>query len=107
MLLEQGIIEGGERISLIESEKTKKIFHNKSLSNATIIIEDNKPAVKWDYDNKIYSISRLTYIILVEFGKQTNLMKTHINGNMYWILHGGDKSLYSMANDAIKIDKTC
>lgn len=107
LLLEQGIIKDGDQISLIKSDKTKKLLHNKSLTNATIIIEDNKPAVKWDYDNKVYSISRLTHIILVEFGKHTNLMRAHINGNMYWTIHGRDKSLYSMANDAIKLDKTC
>jgi hypothetical protein len=107
LLLEMRIIRHGDRISLIQSDKTKGLPHDDRIINATIIIEDENPVIKWDYDNKIYSISRLTHIILVEYGQQTNLMKAHINGNMYWSLCGKDETLYSIANTAINVDKTC
>ncbi|TBL68365.1 hypothetical protein [Paenibacillus thalictri] len=102
LLLDKGIINNGDHISLIPSSKTQYQFNNELISKATIILENDKPAVRWSYDNNVYSISRLTQIILIQIAQQIHLSNYHLNGTKYWLLNGTDKSLYAMAEDSLK-----
>ncbi|WP_240418373.1 hypothetical protein [Paenibacillus periandrae] len=103
LLLDKGIINNGDHISLIPSSKSQYQFNNELISKATINLEDGKPTVRWSYDNKVYSISRLTQLILTEIAQQTHLSNHHLNGTKYWLLNGTDKSLYAMAEDSLKL----
>lgn len=107
LLYDRGIIHNGDAISLLHSNETSGLFHNELITKATIIIDNGKPTVRWEYDNKDYSISRLTQIILVQIAQQTHLLNHHLNGTKYWQLIGTDTSLFSMANDVYKLNKTC
>ncbi|MGO4350137.1 hypothetical protein AB4Z45_32200 [Paenibacillus sp. MCAF9] len=102
LLYEKGIIKNGDQITLLPTNKIMSLPQNERMSKATIIIENNKPAVRWKYDNKVYSISRLTEIIFVEIAQQVQLLKHHLNGTKYWSLSGDEKSLFLLARDLIE-----
>lgn len=97
LLLEKGALRNGDRITLLSSKLTRHLLHRQDICNATVVVENGKPLVEWDHDKKIYSISKLTQIILVDFGKQFHIKNHHLNGNRYWKLLSADKSLYDMA----------
>jgi hypothetical protein len=96
ILFEKGIIQNGDRISLLPQAHVGA-FQNQLISNATIQIENDKPMVRWDYDNNLYSISKLTYQILVMFNELSPRSKYHQNGTMFWGLKGTGQSLFSLA----------
>lgn len=102
LLLDKGIINDGDPISLIPLGKTLYQFNNVLISKATINLENGKPTVRWSYDNNVYSISKLTQIILTQIAQQTHLSNHHLNGTKYWLLNGTDKSLFAMAEDSLK-----
>jgi hypothetical protein len=97
LLLGKGAIRNGDRITLLSSKLTRHLLHRQDICNATVVVENGKPLVKWDHDKKIYSISKLTQIILVDFGEQFHIKNQHLNGNRHWKLLNADKSLYDMA----------
>ncbi|WP_440960852.1 hypothetical protein ACN6KS_26960 [Paenibacillus nitricinens] len=98
LLYEKRILQEGHRIVLIISDNISGPSLEKSICQATVVIRNGKPAVKWDYDEKLYSISRLTSIILIELAKQTHLRKHHLNGTKYWKLENeSDSSLFDLA----------
>ncbi|NQX63552.1 hypothetical protein [Paenibacillus qinlingensis] len=107
LLLDRGIIKNGDRIVLLPVNKPSDHYHSELISKATLLLGNGKPKVQWDYDNKEYSISRLTHIILVEIAQQTNLVNHHLNGTQYWVLQGTVDSLFSLANNIDKLNKTC
>jgi len=95
LLYENKIINNGDRITLLTRAKLKN--QNLIFSNATIHIENDKAFVRWDYDNKVYSISKLTYMILTMYGELKPQTIYYVNGSMYWGLSGNGKSLFSLA----------
>jgi hypothetical protein len=107
LLYEKKIIQNGDRITLLPSDKTSGLPQIETIIQATIVIQNDKPAVKWDFDKKVYSISKLTHIILVEMAQQVELRKHHLNGTRYWRSQKADKSLYAMASTLYKNDSTC
>ncbi|WP_028543341.1 hypothetical protein [Paenibacillus taiwanensis] len=97
LLYEKGVIQYGDKIILLPTNKTKGLLLDEKMSIAWIIIINNKPAVRWEYDNNVYSISRLTEIIFVEIAQQVHLLKHHLNGSKYWGLSVHGQSLFSLA----------
>jgi len=103
ILFENGKIQNGDRITLLPKANLRAI-QIQTIANATIQIVNDKPIVKWDYDNNFYSISKLTYIILIEFGDLAPQTKYHLNGAMFWQLSGTEQSLFCKRQITLCID---
>lgn len=106
ILFENNILQSGDEILLIPLHQSDDFDENDPRNRATIIKELNKIQVRWQLDNKLYSISGLTRIIFKQFQNQNYSDKTHLNGNEYWRLRGVNNSLYFMAENLVSSQKT-
>jgi hypothetical protein len=81
LLLNEGFIEQGTKLKLEHNVVLQGRVDEKVLS-ATVIVNNNVPKLKWDYDNQEYFITPLTEKIFNNFEViPTKKMK---NGNDFW-----------------------
>lgn len=96
LLFERDELRDGDRISLLHSKLTEHLPQQSNMCQASIVINEGKPLDKWDYDSNLYSISKLTRIILVDICGQSKLKSHNLNGNRFWKLQHRDESLFDL-----------
>ena len=63
----------------------------------------NPPQVQWEFDQQMYSISRLTREVLHEFNIPVE--SDHLNGNVFWAKENDPQTLYTVAEMLVKRKK--
>lgn len=90
-------------------EGTQLLFNNKLNTKydnddikmySTVVIKDGKPKVKWNYDNKIYSLTGLSKKLIKE--SNLNVNTRSLNGCRLWSLENKTKSLAKVADQFYK-----
>lgn len=101
LLLDRGYLKENDRL---EFKYTHELKTDKKKGYCTLVIQNGKPKVKWDYDDNIYSISPLTKQLLLETNRIVS--STNPDGNDYWRLEGSEiTSLYALYRNIKKDDE--
>lgn len=106
LLLDRNYLKENDRLIYKYSNDYTYSNMDNTKSYCTLVIQNGKPKVKWDYDDKIYSISSLTKQMLLESERISPSTKPI--SNKYWRIEGvfTSASLYDVANKIKKDDKS-
>jgi hypothetical protein len=93
LLLDENYIKENDRLIF---KYENDFINNDNKAVCTLVIDNGEPRVKWNYDDKIYSISSLSKQLLLECDRISP--RTNPDGNKYWRLEGSNAtSLYDVA----------
>jgi hypothetical protein len=93
LLFLKGDIKPGAKLEMKFKIRKGENLYGK-ITSATVVLDDDIPKLKWDYDEQIYYITPLTQKIIDNF--DINALVKPTNGNIFWGRKGENMSLLEL-----------